>query len=150
MLTILILVGMSWAFLFSFLPNKLHSDPYEDIRHSFSFSFLSVSYSCCILLCFWALGMTIIIGPGYSRQVFKSVCLDPITNIGADDVSQPSDKDDGEAQEGENDDLSKDNDGVAADAATQKSGSGNSANPNDAEEYLPQRLDLSQLPDSKD
>ena len=62
--------------------------------------------------------MTIIIGPGYSRQVFKSVCLDPITNIGADDVSQPSDKDDGEAQEGEDDDLSKDNDGVAAGTAT--------------------------------
>ena len=113
-LTILILVGMSWAFLFDFLPNKLRSDPYEDIKRSFSFSFLSVSYSCCILLCFWALGMTIIIGPGYSRQVFKSVCLD----IGADDVSQPSDKDDGEAQEGENDDLSKDNDGVAAGTAT--------------------------------
>ena len=90
-----------------------------------------------MVLCFWALAMTFLIGPGYCRQVFKSVCLDPIAQIGADDVSQPGDNEDGDAagdKDGEAVAIGSinENDGAAG-PATQKSGSGNSGNPNDAD-----------------
>ena len=75
---VVIMGGFSYFYLWHFLPHQLRSDPYEELHHAFQFSFLSVSFSVCILMSFWALAMTYLVGPGFCRQVFKSVHLDPI------------------------------------------------------------------------
>jgi len=75
---VLVLTIFSYVFLLEFLPHKLRSDPYEDLHRSFQFSFITVSYSCCVLLAFWALTMTYLVGPGIVSQHFHSEALDPI------------------------------------------------------------------------
>ena len=62
---VLVLTISSYYFMFSFLPHHLKKDPYEDVHSQGAYSFIMVSYSICVILAFWALAMTSIVGPGY-------------------------------------------------------------------------------------
>ena len=75
---ILILGGFSYFFLWHFLPFRLQNNAYDQMHGAFQFSFLSAIFSLCIILAFWALAMTYLVGPGFSREIFKSVRLDSI------------------------------------------------------------------------
>ena len=48
------------------------------MTHTLSNSFIGVTYITFVLLALWSLAMTYFVGPGYCREIFKSVPLDPV------------------------------------------------------------------------
>jgi len=73
LVTILILVVLTYFFVFDFLLRKTQSVLFTNLNKAYVFQFIGVCYMNCFLLAMWALARTYMVGPGFTTDHFKSV-----------------------------------------------------------------------------
>ena len=71
--TVLILAGFTYFFVFDFIRQKGGEVLFTDSKKAYTLHFIGICYLSCMLLAFIALFMTYWTGPGYSSDHFKAV-----------------------------------------------------------------------------
>ncbi len=91
--TALILVCFSYVFVALFLQERQAEFKMgESEEMNTNYKLIVMSYLTCVTLALWALLTTYFVGPGYSKDHFKSVKIDPITIDVASDKDEKADE----------------------------------------------------------
>ena len=85
--TVLILTTFTLCFFYGFLRHRTEDVLFGEFNKAYGFHFIMVTYMTFLLLAFAALFMTYFVGPGYSKDHFESVKLEPLQLGSAMDIN---------------------------------------------------------------
>ena len=86
-LTVIILAILTYFFIFEYLYEKTQDVLFTSFNKAYGFQFVGACYLNFVVIAMWALARTYSVGPGFTKDIFKSVKIENLMLGGASERS---------------------------------------------------------------